>query len=184
MVRSMSGVDVADSPSGFRAFDREAALRLQVFDKYTYTIETLIQAGQEGLRIVDVPVRVNPPTRPSRLVRSMGGYVVKSMGTIASAFLIYRPVRLFGFLSLLLFVPGAFLALRYLWLAYVVGSEGAHVQSVIAAAVFGLSSLFMAVLGVTAHLLAINRKLLEEIRYVQRKRSTEASGRPTQKEGR
>ena len=170
VVRSLSGTEIQDAPSGFRALSRDAALRLNVFNAYTYTIETIIQAGRSNLRVINVPIEVNPPTRSSRLISSMPAYVWKSIGTILSAYLIYRPVRIFGLLSAIFLTAGAALAIRYLWLAYILGSIG-HVQSVIASGVLALSGVFMAAFGVAAHLLAINRRLLEELRYLERLRS-------------
>ena len=170
VVRSLSGTEIQDAPSGFRALSRNAALRLNVFSAYTYTMETIIQAGRSNLRVINVPIGVNQPTRPSRLISSLPAYVWKSIGTILSAYLIYRPVRIFGLLSAIFLTSGAALAVRYLWLAYVLGSVG-HVQSVIASGVLALAGIFMAAFGVAAHLLAINRRLLEELRYLERSRS-------------
>ncbi len=170
VVRSLSSTEIRDAPSGFRALSRDTALRLNVFNSYTYTIETIIQAGRSNLRVINVPIEVNQPTRPSRLISSLPAYVWKSMGTILSAYLIYRPVRIFGLLAAIFLAAGALLAVRYLWLAYVLGSLG-HVQSVIASGVLALAGVLMAAFGVAAHLLAINRRLLEELRYLERSRS-------------
>jgi glycosyltransferase involved in cell wall biosynthesis len=169
VVRALSGADVGDAPSGFRAMTRDAALRLNVFGDFTYTIETVIQAGLSNLRITSVPVRVNAPTRPSRLFRSMAGYVRRSLLTMLSVYLIYRPARIFGALALGFFAPGAVLALRYLALM-ATGEGKGHVQSVIASGVLGLCAVFMAAIGIVAHLQSINRRLLEEIRYLERSR--------------
>ena len=106
VVRSMSRTDVRDAPSGFRAFSRDAAMRLNVFSEYTYTLETIIQAGQEGMVVKSVPIRVNGETRPSRLVKSIGSCVKRSVLTMFRVFVIYRPMRFFGFLALLVFIPG------------------------------------------------------------------------------
>lgn len=168
VVRSLSGTTVRDAPSGFRAITRTAAFHLNVFSTYTYTLETLIQAGQSRLRVVNVPIRVNPPTRESRLVRSIPRYVWRSMVTIFSAYVIYRPVRSFFALSMLFLVPGSALALRYVYLALFEGSGAGHVQSVIAAGVLAVIGVLFFAFGITAHLLAINRRLLEEIRFLQR----------------
>jgi glycosyltransferase involved in cell wall biosynthesis len=176
VVRAFSGTRVHDAPSGFRAMTREAALRLNVFNGFTYTIETIIQAGLSNLRITSVPIRVNGPTRPSRLFRGNLSYIRRSIITMLSVYLIYRPTRLFGALALAFFLPGLFLAIRYVVMMFV-GEGTGHVQSVIACAVLGLSSLFMAAIGVVAHLLSINRRLLEEIRYMERSRRL-AESRP------
>ncbi|MGL4553635.1 MAG: glycosyltransferase family 2 protein, partial [Gemmataceae bacterium] len=163
-VRSLSGTAVADAPCGFRAMSREAALRIQVFTAFSYTLETLLQAGTSGLRVVSVPVAVNPPTRPSRLFRSTLGYVVRSLGTLALAYAIYRPIRLFGWLGVLSLVPALLLAGRYAW--FVADGEGrGHVHSVVAAGALGLAAVLFFGLGIVGHLLRINRRMLEEICY-------------------
>ncbi|MCP4654300.1 MAG: glycosyltransferase family 2 protein, partial [bacterium] len=95
VVRTLSGTRIRDAPSGFRAFSRDAALRLNVFSNYTYTLETIIQAGHSNLRVVDVPIRVNAPTRPSRLIRSIPAYIRRSILALLSTYLIYRPTRIF-----------------------------------------------------------------------------------------
>jgi len=169
VVRGLSGTSVRDAPSGFRAFSADAALRLNVFSAYTYTLETIIQAGHTGLRVVDVPIDVNPPTRESRLIRSLPSYLRKSVVALFGAYTIYRPTRLFGGLAVAFLLPAAVLAGRYLY--YVaIGEGGGHIQSVIASGVLAIAGLFMIAIGVVAHLLAINRRLLEEIRYLGRRR--------------
>jgi glycosyltransferase involved in cell wall biosynthesis len=163
-VRRLAGVNVRDVPSGFRAFSRDAARRLNVFGAFTYTVETVIQAGLSNLRVVSVPVRVNGPTRPSRLFRSNLGYIGRTALTILSAYVVYRPARLFGLLSTLCLGAGLALGLRYLDLMRR-GEGTGHVQSVILCAVCTLSGLFLLSVGIIAHLLSINRRLLEELRY-------------------
>jgi glycosyltransferase involved in cell wall biosynthesis len=163
-IRRLAGVDVRDAPSGFRAFSRNAALRLNVFGSFTYTVETIIQASLSNLRIVSVPIGVNGPTRPSRLFRSNLGYVWRAGKTLVSAYVIYRPARIFGVLSAASLAAGVLLGLRYLYLMSV-GEGPGHVQSVILCAIFLLSGLFLLSVGVIAHLQSINRRLLEELRY-------------------
>jgi glycosyltransferase involved in cell wall biosynthesis len=177
VVRGLSGTAVRDAPSGFRAFSADAALRLNVFSAYTYTLETLIQAGHTGLRVVDVPVEVNPPTRESRLIRSLPAYLHKSIVALLGAYTIYRPTRLFGALAVLFLLPATVLAARYL-VFLGLGEGKGHVQSVIASGVLAISGLFMIAIGVLAHLLAINRRLLEEIRYIGRRRGRVGSALP------
>lgn len=169
VVRSLSNTEIADAPSGFRAMTRDAALRLNVFGDYTYTLETIIQAGRSNLRIVNVPVRVNGPTRPSRLMRSTSQYVGRSLLTLLSVYLIYRPTRIFNALAAAFLAPATILAARYIVLAFQ-GQGTGHVQSVIAAGVLGVCGVFMFSIGIVAHLLAINRRLLEQIRYLERAR--------------
>jgi glycosyltransferase involved in cell wall biosynthesis len=172
VVRLVSGAAVRDAPSGFRAMSRNAALRLNVFGVFTYTLETVIQAGMSNLRILSVPIKVNPPTRPSRLFGSNLVYVCRSILTVLMVYLIYRPTHLFGVLTAGFLVPGLGFGIRYLYLMWT-GHGAGHVQSVIACAVLILCSVFMAAIGVLAHLLNINRRLLEELRYLARCRRDE-----------
>jgi glycosyltransferase involved in cell wall biosynthesis len=171
MVRSVSGAAVEDAPSGFRALTRDAALRLNVFTDFTYTLETIIQAGLSNLRIVNVPVRVNGPTRPSRLFKGNTAYVLRAIATMVSVYLIYRPVRLFSLASAVLLASGLAVALRYLYFM-MVGQGTGHVQSVIVFAVLVICGLFMAAIGIIAQLQSINRRLLEEVRYLLRSQQT------------
>lgn len=169
VVRTLSGTRVRDAPSGFRAFSRDAALRLHVFSSYTYTLETIVQAGHSNLRLVDVPIRVNEPTRPSRLIRSIPAYLRRSILDLLATYVIYYPTRLFNLLGVLFLAPSCVLAVRYLVLAFMGFGKG-HVQSVIASGVLAVCGVFMLAIGVVAHLLAVNRRLLEEIRYMERTR--------------
>jgi glycosyltransferase involved in cell wall biosynthesis len=175
VVRSLSRTEVQDAPSGFRAYTRDAALRLNVFNSFSYTLETLIQAGRGNLRVVNVPVRVNPPTRTSRLARGTLHYVARSAAAIAGAYVAYRPVRLFSALGAMFLVPGAVLAARYGFLMAQGAGKG-HVQSVIVASALGACGVFMLAIGAIAHLLSVNRRLLEEIRYLERSRRAGAGG--------
>jgi glycosyltransferase involved in cell wall biosynthesis len=171
VVRVLSKTNVPDAPSGFRAMSRKAAMRINVFNDYTYTLETIIQAGQSNLRVASVPVRVNGPTRPSRLMKGMLPYIVGSMKTLLSAYLIYRPAALFSMLAAVFLLPAVVLAGRYAWLAFVAGRGGGHVQSVMLAGVLALCGVFMLAIGVIAHLQGINRRLLEDIQYHERRRN-------------
>ncbi len=162
VVRLVSNTDVGDAPSGFRAISRAAAMRLHVFGEYTYTLETIIQAGQNGLRLRSVPVRTNEDMRPSRLVRSVPRYLIRSVATIGRIFVIYRPLRLFVPMAGLLLFAGLMLGLRYLYFI-AIGEGAGHVQSVILASAFlGIGSLVI-LIGIIADLIATNRKLLEKI---------------------
>lgn len=133
-VRMASGTSVPDAPSGFRALTREAAMRTRVYSRYTYTLETIIQAGQHGLNITWVPIETNPAARPSRLIRSISSYVLNCLMTIIRIFVVYRPFRFFFSLGATLFVAGALLGIRYLWVAFVRHDPG-HVQSLILASI-------------------------------------------------
>ena len=162
VVRHVSNTEVDDAPSGFRAFSRDAAEQLHVFGDYTYTIETVIQAGQKGFKIESVPIRVNEDLRPSRLVKSIPDYIFRSIATMGRIYLIYRPLRLFIPLAILTFGVGFGLGLRYLYLM-AIGQGTGHVQSVILAALLMACGGLTALSGVLADLIATNRKLLERL---------------------
>lgn len=164
-VRLASGTDIPDAPSGFRALSREAAMRTRVYSRYTYTLETIIQAGQRGLSITWVPVRTNPASRPSRLIRSTPFYVLNCLMTIIRIFVVYRPFRFFCSIGLLLFLSGTLLGVRYLWLAFVLGSRG-HVQSLILASILVGIGFQTIIVAFVADLLSINRRLAEDNRYL------------------
>ena len=163
VVRAASNTQIPDAPSGFRAFSRSAALQLNVFDSYTYTLETLIQAGHKGMTVVSVPVRVNADLRPSRLVRSVPQYLFRSALTIGRIFLIYQPLRVFLTVSVLLFTPGVLIGIRFLY-EMARGHGQGHVQSLILAAILLLAATLFFVLGLLAELISVNRRLLEDQR--------------------
>jgi glycosyltransferase involved in cell wall biosynthesis len=168
-VRRFSGTGVRDAASGFRAFGREAALRTRVHGRYSYTMETIVQAGWEGLRLKGVPIRVNPKTRESRLVKSIPSYLWRSGSTIVRSFVLYKPFRFFFWVGLVPLLAAAVLAGRWVWLQ-AVGSEASRVPSLVAAAVLALVAAQMWALGLLADLLSVNRRLLSEIRLSQRRR--------------
>ena len=163
VVQLASSTRVPDAPSGFRALSRAAARQLNVFSTYTYTLETIIQAGQKGLTVVSVPVRVNADLRPSRLVRSVPQYVWRSALTIGHIFLIYRPFRFFLGVSVACFLPGFLIGVRFLF-EYGRGHGQGHIQSLILAAVFIIAAMLAFMLGLLADLISVNRRLLEDIR--------------------
>jgi glycosyltransferase involved in cell wall biosynthesis len=166
VVKMASNARVPDAPSGFRAMHAEAALRLCVFSDYTYTLETIIQAGRNSIAMTSVPVAVNPATRPSRLVRSIPVYVRRSLLTIVRIFILYKPLRFFLYLGTLFFIPGLLIGLRFL-LLYLQGEGAGHVQSLILAAVLLVTAVVVYASGILADLVAANRVLLEEIRMRQ-----------------
>lgn len=161
VVRLASGTDIPDATSGFRALSRTAAQQLRIFSRYTYTLESIIQAGQSGLRLTWVPVAVNPPTRPSRLMRSLPEYVLKSVVTIVRVFVIYRPFRFFCACGSLLLLFGVLLALRFFWF-YFQGQSG-HVQSLVFSGIFCGAGLQVIMTGFVADLLSVNRRMLESL---------------------
>ena len=169
VMKKVSGVDVDDAPSGFRGFSAYAAKKINVFDNYTYTLETIIQAQRKGLNIICMPIRVNENLRPSRLVKSNFCYIMRSIITMARMFIIYRSFRFFAFLSALLFIPGALVGIRFLY--FCLTSEGTgHIQSLILCAILMIFAFLCGLLAVISDLLAINRKLLEDVQFMLRER--------------
>lgn len=172
-VRAASKTEIPDAPSGFRAMSREAAMRLTVFNEYTYTIETIIQAGQKGMAITSVPVRVNEDLRPSRLVRSIPSYVRRSIITIVRIFATYRPMRFFMIPGFALGTIAFLIGVRFLYFLATDRGDG-HVQSLILAAVLALIGAQLVMLGFIAELQGNNRKLLEEIQWRARRADYDA----------
>ena len=167
VVRMASGTDIPDAPSGFRAMTRSAAIRLNVFGSYTYTLETIIQAGRKSMAITSVPVRINEDLRPSRLVSSIPGYVQRSLFTIVRIFMTYRPFRFFaipGGASLLI---GLVPAIRFLYYYFSAapGEEIGHVPSLLFGIFFMGTGAFLVLMGLIADLIGVNRMLLEDIRW-------------------
>lgn len=161
-VRMASKTDVADAPSGFRAISRDAAMRLNVFNAYTYTLETIIQAGLSNMRVVSVPIRTNADLRPSRLVKSITSYVRRSLVTIFRVFVIYRPLAVFFWSGLVLWLAGLAVGLRFTWF-YLLGEGIGHIQSVVFTALCLTLGTLLWMLGVVADLISTNRKLLERV---------------------
>jgi glycosyltransferase involved in cell wall biosynthesis len=178
-VRVASGTDIPDAPSGFRAMSRQAAIRLNVFSEYTYTIETIIQAGQKGMAITSVPIRVNGDLRPSRLVKSITSYVRRSILTIARIFMTYKPMDFFMVPGSIVFAAGVLVGVRFVYF-YLAGTGGGHIQSVVLAAVLLLIGFQLMVFGFIAELLGVNRKLLEDIQWRVRRMETETAAQQEQ----
>ncbi len=162
VIRIVSSTDVPDAPSGFRAMSRGAAMQLHVFNEYTYTLETIIQAGQKGMAVASVPIRVNNPLRASRLVRSIPGYVHRQVLTMLRIFITYRPFRFFAVQGVVLFGAGVLIGLRFVYFYFTAGGAG-HIQSLILAALLITIGFFLAVVGILADLIAVNRQLLERL---------------------
>lgn len=162
VVRLISATATDDAPSGFRAFSKDAALALNVFDNYTYTIETVIQSKTKGLHIVSVPIRVNSCFRKSRLVKNIFTYIQRNSFTILRMFIIYRPFRFFAFIGGLTFLVGVALLVRFM-LLYLMDDGNGHIQSLVIASILVSAGFQTAVLGVIADLLSINRRLIEDV---------------------
>jgi glycosyltransferase involved in cell wall biosynthesis len=168
-VRLASGTEVQDAASGFRAFSREAALHLHVHSEYTYTMDTTVQAGHTGMIVMSVPVRINPQTRESRLVKSLGSYIRRTGLAILRMFLIYKPARAFFFLGAVPFLAGVALCVRWLilYFADIAAQEAVRGRepSLILAAILIIAAVQMWLFGVLAELVGANRRLLEDVQY-------------------
>jgi len=162
VVRFVSQTSVEDAPSGFRAISRSTALRQYLFSNYSYTLETIIQAGQSGMRIISVPIRTNEDLRPSRLAKSMASYVIKSVISIFQIFMIYRPFKSFLYLGSIPFLVGLFLGFRWLYLFLIEESIRTHLPSLILASILIIVSFQIFLFGFLAELISANRKILEE----------------------
>lgn len=168
VVRKASKTDVTDAPSGFRAYSREAAMSVNVMNNYTYTLETIVQAGNARAAIRSVPVRTNPELRKSRLFHSMFGYVKRSMVTILRSFMMYHPLTFFGAVGGVIFGLGAILGVRFL-VFYFSGQGSGHIQSLILTSILLLMGTLTWVVGLLADMTAANRKLLEDVQFRVRK---------------
>ena len=165
MVRKVSQTDIPDAPSGFRAISREAAMRMHVFSEYTYTLETIIQAGQHGMAIMSVPIRTNDFLRKSRLIHSIPAYLARSFNTILRIFMTYKPLSFFMIPGSVSFLIGTVLGLRFLYFYLVTGTSSGHMQSLILVAVLLILGVFLVIVGLIADLISVNRKLLENVDY-------------------
>lgn len=175
VVRRISGAKVDDATSGFRAYSREAALQLNVFSRYTYTLETIVQAAQRSMRIVSVPIRVNGVDRPSRLARSSTGYMLRASSDLARIFVVYRPFRFFIVPAVIALAIAAALICRFLWFFVTSGGASGHLQSLVAAAMLVGVGAALVVVALLGDLQAINRRLLEEMRLDDRRRRFDGS---------
>ncbi|HEY9723067.1 MAG TPA: glycosyltransferase family 2 protein [Oscillatoriaceae cyanobacterium] len=164
VVRQASNTEIPDAASGFRAFNREAALRLNVVSDFTYTLETIIQAGVKNLALAHLPIGTNAPTRPSRLFRGTFGYVVRSATTIVRIYAMYKPLRFFGMLGGLLIAGGLAISLRFLW-AFLFANGAGHVQSLILAAALVIVGFQIVLIGLVADLIAGHRRITEDVLY-------------------
>ena len=167
-MRQASHTDIPDAPSGFRAFSREAALRINVVNDYTYTLETIVQAGREKIPIISVPIRTNPAVRPSRLAKTMVGYVRTSMLTILRAYLVYKPLKAFLFLSIFPTLPGIAIWIRFLYYLKTQGGAG-HIQSLILACTLIIIGFVCIMIGILGDTICANRKILQDVQYHTRK---------------
>jgi glycosyltransferase involved in cell wall biosynthesis len=169
VVRWASNTDIPDATSGFRALTSDAASRLVIFSDYTYTLETIIQAGKKGIAVTSIPIEVNPIKRQSRLITSNLSYILKSMTTITRIFLLYEALRVFLTISALPFIAGMVLLFRFGYF-YIIGDGQGHIQSLIIAAILLILAFQTTLLGLLADLIGKNRRLSEDIQYRLRRK--------------
>ncbi len=162
VVRWASDTDIPDATSGFRAFNKNAALELVMYSSYTHTLKTIIQAGKRGLKVVSVPIRTNEKLRESRLIRSTSSYVLQSIGTIIRIFLMYEPLRVFLSLGSLPFIVGIIFIIRFGYF-FAIGEGGGHIQSLIISSILIVVGFLTFLLGLLADLIARNRYINEEV---------------------
>ncbi|MGL6281858.1 MAG: glycosyltransferase family 2 protein [Microcoleaceae cyanobacterium] len=170
-VRIASKTNIPDAPSGFRAISRQAAMQLNVFNSYTYTLETIIQAGQKGIAITSVPIRTNSILRPSRLVKSNFSYVVRSLFTILRIFIVYKPLRFFVWLGSLPFGLGIITLMRWL-LFFLEGYDKPRIPTLILGTILILVGFQLWIFGLVADLLSVNRKVMEEVQFRLRRQDS------------
>jgi len=166
VVRQVSNTSVPDTTSGFRAYTREAALRMTIVSEFSYTLESIIQAGKKRMAIAHVPVTTNPRMRTSRLFDSIFGYIKRSSATIVRIYAMYEPLKVFSYIGLTIFGAGVLLALRFLYEYFTdVTFGGRMVQSLIFSAVFMIIGFQVLLMGLLADVISANRKLLEDLLY-------------------
>ena len=164
IVRLLSDTDVIDAVSGFRAFSREAAMQTNIVSDFSYTIETIIQGSNKRMVIANVPVGTNPMTRESRLSNSTSRFIARSMATMIRSFTMYRPLRVFLYIGLLLILGGLIPSVRFL-IYYIAGQSDGHIQSLILAAVLFITGFQVLMIGLVADIISLNRRLIEETLY-------------------
>ncbi len=179
VVRQVSGTKVPDTTSGFRAFSRNAAQRLNVISDYTYTLETIIQAGKKRMAIEQI--RITPrPTRPSRLISSDWNYVKRSAATIVRIYAMYEPLKIFSYIGAVFLAAGLLLSARYGYFVWI-GEGRGHVQSVIAAGALLIVGFQIVLIGLVADIMGSVRRLLEEVLYRQRRLEDQVSSADAEK---
>ncbi len=168
VVQQVSGLEVPDATSGFRALSREAARRVNVFSRMTYTLETIIQAGSKGLRVVSVPVRARRTARRSRLLSSVPRYVLVQGANILRITALYKPLKFFSAAAALFLLGGVALGARFLYYFFFTERASGHVQSLILAAVLLLVGVLTFLIALLADLVSVNRRLLEDLQLRER----------------
>jgi glycosyltransferase involved in cell wall biosynthesis len=167
VVSQMAGIEIADAVSGFRALSREAARRIHVFSRLTYTLETLVQAAYKGMRVVSVPVRAHPTVRKSRLFNSTAKYILLQAANLLRITALYKPLKVFSIAAAVFIAGGVLLGLRFLGYYLFRSGPAGHVQSLILAAALIIVGCQTVLIGLVADLVAINRRLLEEMKLTE-----------------
>jgi len=167
IVRKASGTDIPDAPSGFRAMTADCAMRLNVINDYTYTLETIVQAGRDHMAITSVPIHTNEDLRPSRLMGGSWSYIKKSVVIILRAYMVYQPLKFFTYLSILPIMTGIVVAIRFIY--YVIAEGGAgHVQSLILGCTMLILGVLTFMIGLVADMIAANRRILCNTQHIVR----------------
>ena len=173
VMRRLSGLELLDSTSGYRAFSREAALRLNVFSRFTYTLETLIQAGKKHLAVAHVPVGVNKQLRESRLFPNLWFYIKRSVSTMVRIYALYEPLKVFAYAGLTLLAGGGLLIARFFYFYFTAEGSSGHTQSFLAGTALSILGAVTILFGVVSDLMAANRQLVEDVQYRLRKMELE-----------
>ncbi len=164
VVRTLSGTKIPDATSGFRALSRTAAMRLNVISDFTYTLETIIQAGKKKLPVTHVPVTTNPDRRNSKLFTSTWGYVKRSAATIIRIYALYEPLKVFSYIGGTLIAAGTVLGLRFMYHFFTEGGRG-HLQSLMLTVLLIIIGFQTVLIGLVADLIGANRSLLEDLLF-------------------
>lgn len=167
-VRKLSNTDVRDAVSGFRAYSKEALLKLNVTGKFSYCIDTIIQAGKKNLKIMNVKITTNPPTRESRLFSNIFQHIKKSTADLLRVYIMYEPFKTFFYICLVPLLPGLFLLFRFLFF-YFNNQGSGHIQSLVISAILIIAAMIIFAMGIMADLNSVNRKLTEENLYLTKK---------------
>ncbi len=165
----LAGLPRLDVSTGFRAYSREAALKIYVYSEHTYTHSTLMSAADHKLKISSIPIKARKVTRSSRLIPSIPHFIINAGATIMRNIILFKPLRVFSVLGLIIFIPGLILVIRFLYY-YFSGDGGGHIQSLIIASVLMLIGFQVVIMGLIASAIGWNRKILEEILYRTKKK--------------
>ena len=165
LVKNLSNTEIQDAVSGFRAYSREAAMHLNILTGFSYTIESIIQLGHKKINIISIPVRTNEKLRDSRLFKNIFNFLYNQLSTIIRVYSTYKGLKVFSFISLILFIPGIAGLSRFLYHYISTGGGGGHIQSLIFSAIFLLASLLIFLFGIIADLIGYNRLLIEKVLY-------------------